>query len=110
MSSYNQLSIQVEALPQKISVPESKARYCANVNIMPASVYKLIFHDPDLQKLAPSKLEIGTYTTNTVKLVGPCTFYLVHPDTKGLQEVTSYVASNNESVLFSCATMLILET
>ena len=33
---------------------------CADVNIMPASVYKLVFHDPDLQKLAPSKLEIDT--------------------------------------------------
>ena len=27
-------------------------------------------------------LEIGTYTTNTVKLVCVCTFYLVHPNTK----------------------------
>ena len=55
---------------------------CTDVNIMPASVYKLVFCDPDLKKLAPSKLEIGTYTTNTVKLVGPCTFYLGHPDPK----------------------------
>ena len=75
---------------------------------MPASVYKLVFHDPDLQKLAPSKLEIGTYTTDTVKLVGSCTFYLVHPDTKCLQEVTFYVTSNNGSVLMSCATTLAL--
>ena len=42
---------------------------CANVNIMPANVYKLAFQDHELQKLAPSKLEIGTYTTDTVKLV-----------------------------------------
>ena len=44
---------------------------CANVNIMPVSVYKLVFQDPDCKKLVPSKLEIGTYTTDTVKLVGP---------------------------------------
>ena len=75
---------------------------------MPASVYKLVFHDPELQKLVPSKLEIGTYTTNTVKLVGSCVFYLVHPDTKHLQEVTFYVASNNGSVLFSNVAMLAL--
>ena len=37
------------------------------VNIMPTSVYKLVFSDPDLKKLAPSKLEIGTYTIDTVK-------------------------------------------
>ena len=55
---------------------------------MPTSVYKLIFHDADLQKLAPSKLGIGTYNTDTVKLVWSFTFYLVHPDTKHLQEVT----------------------
>ena len=81
---------------------------CADVNIIPASVYKLVFHDPDLKKLAPSKLEIGTYTTNTVKLVGSCIFHLVHPDTKHLQEVTFYVASNNGSVLLSSATTLAL--
>ena len=51
---------------------------------MPASVYKLVFQDPDNKKPAPSKLEIGTYMTDTVKLVGSCIFYLVHPDTKYL--------------------------
>ena len=59
---------------------------CANVNIMPASVYKLVFQDPDCKKLVPSKLEIGTYTTDTVKLVGSCMFHLVHPDSKHLLE------------------------
>ena len=43
----------------------SRARLdtCANVNIMPSSVYKLVFQDPDWKKLALSKLEIGKYTT-----------------------------------------------
>ena len=75
---------------------------------MPASVYNLVFCDPDLKKLAPSRLETGTYTTDTLKLVHSCTFYLVHPDTKHLQEVTFYVASNSGSLLLSCATMLAL--
>ena len=65
----------------------------ANVDIMPACVYKLVCQDPDSKRLAPSKLEIGTYTTDTVKLVGSCMFYLVYPDTKHLLEVTFYVAS-----------------
>ena len=60
------------------------------------------------KKIAPSKLETGTHTTDTVKYVGSCVFYLVHPDTKHLQEVTFYVASNNGSVLLSCATTLAL--
>ena len=67
-----------------------------------------MFQGPDCNKLAPSKLGSGTYTTNTAKLVGPYVFYLVHLDTKCLQEVTFYVASNNGSVLLSCAIMLVL--
>ena len=53
---------------------------------MPASVYEIVFQDPDCKKLAPSKLEIGTYTTDTVQSVGSCMFHLVHPDTKCLQK------------------------
>ena len=56
---------------------------CADVYIMPASVYKLVFNDPD-----PSTLEIGTYTTDTVKIIGSCVFYLVQLDTMKLHEVT----------------------
>ena len=72
-------------------------------------LYQLVFQDPDCKKLAPSnKLEIDTYTTNKVKVVGSCVFYVVHPDTKCLQEVTFFVASNDDSVVLSCATMLAL--
>ena len=35
-------------------------------------------------------------------------FYLVHPDTKHLLDVTFYVASNNGSILLSYATTLAL--
>ena len=35
-------------------------------------------------------------------------FYLVHPDTKHILEVTFYVTSNNGSVLLSCVTTLAL--
>ena len=75
---------------------------------MPAIFSKLVFNDHELKKLAPSDLEIDTYTTNAVKNVGSCLFYLVHPDTKKLQEVTSYVAKNDGSVLLSCTTSLVL--
>ena len=82
---------------------------CADVNIMPASVHKLIFSDPDYKEAAPSKLEMGTYTTETFILVGSCTFHLVHPDTKWPQEVTFYVASTDGSGLLSCATTFALD-
>ena len=68
---------------------------CTDVNIMPVSVYKLVLNDPELKKLALSNLDIGTYTMNTVKILGSCLFYLVHMDTKKLQEVTFYVAKND---------------
>ena len=40
--------------------------------------------------------------------MGSCKFYLVHPDTKKLQEVTFFVARNDGSVLPSCTTTLLL--
>ena len=51
---------------------------------------------------------MGTYTTGSVKIVGSCKFDLVHPDTKKLLETTFYVAMNNESMLLSCRTTLVL--
>ena len=77
---------------------------CADVNIMPASVYKLVFNDPELKKLAPSTLEGGTYTTDTVNIVGSCLSYLVHPHTEKLQEMTFYAAQNDCSARASLIT------
>ena len=82
---------------------------CTDINIMPVSIYKLVFQDPDCEKLAPSnKLEIGTYTTNRIKVIGSCILFVVHPDTQCLQEVTFYVTSHGGSVVLSCATSLVL--
>ena len=56
---------------------------CADVNIMSVSIYKLMFQDPDCEKLASSsKLEIGTYTTDKIKVIGSCILFVVHPDTQ----------------------------
>ena len=41
-------------------------------------------------------------------ILGSCTFYVVHPDSKKLIPVTFYVATNNGSVLLSCKTTLAL--
>ena len=75
---------------------------------MPVSVYRLVFQDPGMKKLAPSNLEIGTYTTDTVKIIGSFMFYLVHLDTKKLIEVTFSIAENNGSMSLSCKTTLML--
>ena len=63
---------------------------CADVNIMSASVYRLMFKDPEMKKLAPSELEIETYTTYTVKIVGSCRFYLVNLDSKKSVDTDHY--------------------
>ena len=82
---------------------------CVDVNIMPASVYKLVFHDPNLEKLTLNKLQIGTYTNDTVKIVGTCKLYLVHLDTKQLIETIFYVTTNDGSILLSCKSTLALD-
>ena len=79
---------------------------CADVNIMSASVYRLVFKDPEMKKLAPSSLETGTYTTDTVKTVGCCMFQSFHLDTKKWMDVTFFAAVNDGSVLLSCKTTL----
>ena len=42
----------------------------AEVNLMPVSIYKLIYQDNDLQKLSPCNLKIGTYTADTINIIG----------------------------------------
>ena len=54
-------------------------------------------------------MQIGTYTNDTVKIVGTCKLYLVHLDTKKLIETTFYVATNDGSMLLSCNSTLALD-
>ena len=51
------------------------------VNFMPVSVYRLIYHDHDHQKLTPCKLKIGTYITDTIKIIGTIIIYLIQQET-----------------------------
>ena len=81
---------------------------CADVNIIPASVYHLIFKDLEMKKITPCKMQIGTYTTDVVKIVGSCTFYVIHPDIKKLVPVTFCVTTNDGSVFISCKATLAL--
>ena len=80
----------------------------AEVNLMPVSVYRLIHHDCDLKQLTPCNLKTGTYTTDTIRINGTTTIYLIHPDSKKPTEMTFNVASNKGSVLLSCNTLLTL--
>ena len=64
----------------------------AKVNLMPISVHRLIHQDRDLKKLTPCNLKIGTYTTDTIRIIGTTTIYLIHPDSKKPTKRTFHVA------------------
>ena len=81
---------------------------CANMNIMPASIYQLLFKDLEMKKIKLCKMQISTYTVDTVKITGSCIFDVVHLDKKKLVPVTFYIANNNGSILLSCKTTLAL--
>ena len=78
------------------------------VNLMPVSVYRLIHHNCNLKKLMPCNLKIGTYTTDTIRIIGTTTIYLIHPDSKKPTKMTFHMASNEGSVLLSCNASLTL--
>ena len=85
----------------------AKIDICSNVNLIPISVYKLIYKDPDCTKLEPNnKAAVKTYTTEKIKIVGSCKMFVVPPDTRLLQEVTFHVTSHEGSVIVSCATSI----
>ena len=77
-----------------------------DVNLMPMAVYCLMFKDPQLKKLTPPNMEIETYTTEVMKIIGTCHFYLVHPESKQLLKVMFCVAKENGSILLSCRTTI----
>ena len=43
---------------------------CADVNLIPMAIYRLMFKDPGLRKLTPSNMEIETYTNDVMKIIG----------------------------------------
>ena len=56
----------------------------------------------------PCNLKIGTYTTDTIRIIGTTTIYLIHPDSRKLTEMTFHVATNKGNILLSCNTSLTL--
>ena len=74
---------------------------CANVNLMPESVYKLVFNDPQTTKLAKNDIDLTVYTRHSVDLIGKCSFYMLSKATKQPIKVEFYVAKEECSVLLS---------
>ena len=97
--------------PQRRRTKFLRARIdtCLNVNVMPVSLYHLIYYDPDCAKLAPSKKNgIHTYTTEKIPVIGSCELFVIHPNTNCFQEVTFQVVNTEGSVTVSCATSISL--
>ena len=96
----------ISNLPYWIKQHQSHHKYlrvcldtCADVNIMPKSVYQMMFNDPDVKHLADNDISLEVYTDHQVNILGKCQFYMLHPDSKKPLEVTVHVASNKGSVL-----------
>ena len=103
-------------IPYRIKQHQSHHKYlrvwldtCADVNIMPRSVYQMMFNDPKVKQLASNDISLGVYTDHQVHILGKCNFYMLHPDTKKPHAMTFYIASNEGSVLLSCTTLLALD-
>ena len=74
---------------------------CADVNLMPESVYQLVFNDPCTAKLAKNDIDLTVYTRHSVDLIGKCTFYMLSKATKHPIKVDFYIAKEEGSVLLS---------
>ena len=82
---------------------------CADINIMPLSVYQTIFNDLKKEKLLPTGIQVTTYNDSTLDLIGRCMLYLQHPKDRVKVSATFYVTQDEGSVLLSCSTSLKLE-
>ena len=74
---------------------------CANVDLMPESVYKLVFNDLQTAKLSKNEIDLTVYTRHSVDLIGKCTFYMLSKGTKQTIKIKFYIAKEEGSVLLS---------
>ena len=65
--------------------PHVQLDTCTNVNLMPQSVYKLVFNDLQTAKLAKNDIDLTVYTRHSVDLIGKCTFYMLSKGTNVLE-------------------------
>ena len=82
---------------------------CTDVNLMPESVYKLVFNDLQTATLAKNDIDLTVYTRHSVDLIGKCTFYMLSKATKQPIKVEFYVAKEEGSVFLSQETIFQLQ-
>ena len=103
------LHYKVKPYGNKTRILRAKIDTCSNTNIMPSSIYKIIYNYPDCIKLQPSeKKGIQTYTKQKIPVIGSCELFVLHPDDQCFHTVKFQVVSVEGSVIISCATSIYL--
>ena len=73
---------------------------CSNANVMPASIHKILYNDPDCPKLLPSnKNGIKPYTNQKIPVIGSCELFVLHQDDKCFHKVKFQVVDVEGSVI-----------
>ena len=79
----------------------------SNTNVMPASIYKILYNDPDCTKLPPSKMNgIKNYTKQKIPVIGSYELFFLHQDDKCFHKVKFQVVNVEGGVIISCATSI----
>ena len=74
---------------------------------MPASIYKILYNDPDCTKLQLSKRNgIKTYTKQKIPVIGSCELFVLHPNDQCFHKVKFQVVSLEGGVIISCVTSI----
>ena len=73
---------------------------CADVNLMPESVHKLVFNELQTAKLAKNDIGVTVYTRHSVDLNGKCTFYMLSKPQSSPSKWNSML--QRKKVVFSC--------
>ena len=65
---FTDLEFKVRPHKNKSNFLQARIDTCAYVNIMPVSICKYLFKDPNCAKTAPIDLQLGTYTNKKIKI------------------------------------------
>ena len=77
----------------------------ADVNVMPAAVYKQLTGDTELKSLGPVKCTMRVYTTEAIKNLGSLKVFVKYPGRKP-EPITFNITDQQDSVLLSCEDVL----
>ena len=101
------LHYKVKPHGKKTKLLRAKIDTCSNTNVIPASIYKILYNDPNCIKLQTCKKKgIQTYTKQKIPVIGSCELSVLHPDDQCFHKVKFQVISVEGSVIISCATSI----